>query len=422
MNCRFCGHPATEFLDLHHQPPSNAFLTAAQLDEPETYYPLKVYVCEKCWLVQVPAVTDAAEIFGADYPYYSSQSPSNISHAKELAGILSDRLGLAHANVLEIGSNDGYLLRWFKDRDFTVLGVDPAEGPTQEARCNGINTITGFFSKDLATSPAIEGSFDLICGLNVIAHQPDINDFVEGVKIALRPGGVAVFEFPHLMNLINGNQFDTIYHEHYSYFSFITISRIFAQHRLEIFDVDEIPEHGGSLRIYAQHTPDFPLPYYPGKAFARGQFPTPRVAELINRELSAGLQALAYYSSFNVRVEKIRRDLLLGLHHTTMNGMHVGAYGAAAKGNTLLNYCGVRPDMIDYVVDRSPHKQGKYLPGSHIPVFNEEFLKADRPDIVLILPWNLREEIMNQLSYIKEWGGQFMVAIPKVEVFSWTKR
>jgi SAM-dependent methyltransferase len=407
MNCNFSNTPLTHvFCDLNHQPPSNAFLTKAQLDEPEIYYPLKVYVCDSCWLVQVP--NHAGDLFTDNYPYYSSQSPANVSHAKEYVDMMVERFGHGkRSKVLEIGSNDGYLLQWFKDKGCDVLGFDPAEGPAKVAIEKGIPTRTNFFGADELTRPYLRvyaGQFDLICGINVLAHQPDINDFVAGLKIALAPGGVITFEFPHLQRLAQGLQFDTIYHEHYSYFSMLTIDKVFERHGLKIFDVDELPEHGGSLRIYAKHCLE-----------RLGRWEGEKVRGLIEREKAVGMDGLVWYLGFQSKVEKVRRDVMEFLYGQSEDSFVMG-YGAAAKGNTFLNFCGIKDDLVRAVVDRSPHKQGKYLPGSHIEVWDEEDLKMWQPEYVLILAWNLKEEIMKQLEYIRGWGGKFVVAIPGLEV------
>lgn len=407
MNCRFCNTElAQEFIDLGHQPPSNALLTKSQLDEPETYYPLKVMVCEKCFLVQLPESKKASEIFKEDYPYYSSQSPSNVSHAKEYVEMIVERFmpPFGIPKVLEIGSNDGYMLQWFKEKGYEVQGIDPSMGPSLIAIQNGIPTIIDFFSKDMAIHPMIERSFDLICSINTIAHQPEINDFVAGMKIALAPDGVITAEFPHLMRLVEGCQFDTIYHEHYSYFSFMTICEIFNAHGLWVFDVEELSEHGGSLRMYAEHA--VPNTHRMSKA----------VSDLIQEEIDKGMNTIAYYQDFQCKVDVIKTHLVRFLIGAKMDGKVVVGYGAPAKGNTLLNYCGIRRDLLHYTVDRSPYKVGKFLPGSHIRIVSEDILKMYRPDYVLILPWNLKEEIINQLSYIREWGGRFVVAIPEFEV------
>jgi hypothetical protein len=403
MNCRFCGRTGLhEFIDLGHQPPSNSFLTMEQLDEPETHYPLKVMVCDSCWLVQLPESKKATEIFKNDYPYYSSQSPSNVSHAKKYVEMMYERFNYTLENrIMEIGGNDGYLLQHFP-KGSRVRNIEPAEGPACESIKRGIPTTISFFDKELAKVFCDE--FDLICGINVLAHQPNINDFVEGLRIALKSTGVITMELPHLMRTIDGLQFDQIYHEHYSYFSFGTIKNIFLEHGLKIFDVDEIPEHGGSLRIYAKHCKECK------------QETLDSVPSLLNREFQKGMYSIHYYKGFQSKVEMIKTELVSLLIDLKREGKEVVAYGAPAKGNTLLNYCGIRSDLVEFTVDRSPYKQGKYLPGSHIRVTNEEELRKVRPDYVLILPWNLKKEIMEQLSYIKEWGGQFIVSIPELEV------
>ncbi len=401
MNCRFCQTELTHvFCDLGHQPPSNSFLTKAQLDEPEIYYPLKVMVCDSCWLVQLPEIKKANEIFKDDYPYYSSQSPANVSHAKEYVEMMCERFGYKQGNrITEIGGNDGYLLKHFP-KGIELANIEPSIGPGLESVCNGIPTHFHFFSKDYAKTL---NKSDLICGINVLAHQPDINDFVEGMRIALKPDGVITMEFPHLMKLVEKCQFDTIYHEHYSYFSFATICGIFRKHGLEVFDVDEIPEHGGSLRIYAEH----------------GLKPFPcsdNMSNLLWKEHGKGMFGIVYYSGFQSKVDRIKLNLVALLVHLRNNDKLVVAYGAAAKGNTLLNYCGIRQDLVEFVVDRSPHKQGKYMPGSHIPVYDEEYLKKVQPDYVLILAWNIKDEIMKQLEYIRGWGGKFIVPVSVLEI------
>jgi len=403
MNCRACNEPLThEFIDLGHQPPSNSFLTEEQLNEPEMTYPLKVFVCDKCFLVQIPESKKASEIFKDDYVYFSSQSPSNVSHAKEFADIMCERFGLgSESKVLEIGSNDGYLLQWFKGIGCDVLGYDPAREAAEVARSKGIDTVADFFCTD--NTQYLIGSVDLICGINVIAHQPDINDFVEGVRIALNPDGVAVFEFPHLQNLISQCQFDTIYSEHYNYFSFMAICTIFNNNGLCIFDVDEIPEHGGSLRIYAQHQ-------------KRVHAESTKVATLLGGEILDGITSMNHYSGFQYKVGKIKTDLVAFLIRQKSFGKAVFGYGAAAKGVTLLNTCGIKSDLLPLVVDRSPYKIGKYLPGSHIRVTSEDRIKFLKPEFILILPWNLKEEIMEQLSYAREWGAKFVTAVPELEV------
>jgi SAM-dependent methyltransferase len=403
IKCRFCNAELThEFIDLGYQPPSNSFLS--NLNEPETTYPLKAYVCDQCFLVQVPESKKASEIFKDDYVYFSSQSPSNVSHAKEFADKMCERFGLGtESKVLEIGSNDGYLLQWFKERGCDVLGFEPADGPAEEAEKKGIKSLSFFTSTAAMSHP---DNADLICGINVIAHQPDINDFVKGVRIALKPDGVAVFEFPHLMRTIEGCQFDQFYAEHFSYFSLMTVSAIFIQHGLLIFDADEIPEHGGSLRIYAGHSMNRNHWLH---------FDCRNKMDRINSR-EYGMDNLNYYSGFRYKVNKIKTDLVSFLIEQKKLGKAVVGYGAPAKASTLLNYCGIRSDLLPFVVDRSPYKVGKYLPGSHISVRDEDHLKSIKPEYVLILAWNLKEEIMKQLSYIRDWNAKFVVAIPELTV------
>ncbi len=411
-NCRFCGRDGMhEILDLHHQPPSDSFLTQEQLREPEVYYPLKVYVCNSCWLVQVPESKKATEIFNETYPYYSSQSPANVSHAKEYVNMICERFlfpgpyypgkAFRTPTVLEIGSNDGYMLKHFVDKGCVVMGCDPSKGPADEAILNGIPTIKKFFGMETV---GLFQKADLICNINTLAHQPHLNDFVEAMKTVLAPNGIITCEFPHLMNLIDQCQFDTIYQEHYDYFSFGTVYEIFHRHGLEIFDVDEIPEHGGSLRIYAQHT-DTGIQAICG-----------HIDDLLGTEVCKGMRFINYYLGFQSRVDQIKRDLVRFLIEARYEDKMVVGYGAPAKGNTLLNYCGIRQDLVEFTVDRSPHKQGLYLPGSHILVLSEDYLQRMQPDYVLILPWNLKAEIMEQLKYIREWGGKFIIAIPELEI------
>jgi SAM-dependent methyltransferase len=399
--CNFCGTELTHvFCDLGFHPPSNKLLTKEELSKPEITYPLVAYVCDQCWLVQVPDC--GAKLFDDGYPYYSSQSPSNVSHAKEYVDKVVERFRYNEGSlVLEVGSNDGYLLQWFKEKDIKVMGIDPSGGPVDAARNKGIPTYQAFFSESWAKDHA--GQFDLICGINVLAHQPDINDFVKGLKAALKVGGVITFEFPWLVRMVDGRQFDTIYHEHFSYFSLTTVCRIFAEHGLEVFDVEELEEHGGSLRIYAQH-----------KKTDHTQ-DTETVADLLRYEIELGVKTLDYYE-ISWRYYGIRNEFLRFLMDCSDRGNMVVGYGAAAKAATLLNSCKVTDDLMYMVVDRSPHKQGKYLPGSHIRIGNEEELRGLKPDYVVILPWNLKEEIMEQLGYIREWDGSFVTVIPRLGV------
>lgn len=403
--CRSCGCTTLYmFLDLGHMPPSNSFLKPEQLDLPEVSYPLKVYFCPQCTLVQIDEIVPAEEIFAGSYPYFSSDSPSNISHAREFVDSAFIHGLPTNGKVLEIGSNDGYMLKIFADRGCNVTGVDPAIGPADMAIRNGLHTITDFFTESLAEQlVAMEGEKDLVCGINVFAHQPDLNDFVAGMKKMIKWGGMIAMEFPHLLRLMEGCQFDTIYHEHYNYFSVMALSRLFARHGLEIFDIEETPVHGGSIRVYAQNS---------GRVT---HAISSSVAHILRREEEMLLGTPSTYFYFSRRVRKIASDLL----EFVLGGPYdqkVFAYGAAAKGNTLLNYCGIKPYFIQYAVDRSPHKQGLFLPGSHIEIVEEEMIEHYQPDYVLITAWNLADEIMEQLKYIKMWGGRFVIPIPELKV------
>lgn len=407
MNCRFCKNPLTrEFVDLVNSPPSNAYLRAEKLDEPEVFYPLHVFVCEKCFLVQVDEYKKADEIFDKNYAYFSSFSKSWLEHSKKYVEMMCARFGFdENSRIIEIASNDGYLLQYFKEKGVPVLGIEPTLSTAQAARDKGIESWTEFFGVELAQKlVADDRQADLLLGNNVLAHVPNINDFVAGLKIALKPNGVVTIEFPHLLQLIENNQFDTIYHEHFSYLSLYTTQKIFAAQDLTIFDVEEIPTHGGSLRIFAKHRANETYPI------------SANVDNLLAKEEKQGLTKLEYYSDFQPRVDKIKLDLLAFLVEQKRNGKKVAAYGAAAKGNTLLNYCGVKADLIDFVVDASPHKQNLFMPASHIPIVDESFIKNERPDFVIILPWNIKSEIFEQLSYIKEWNGRFVLAIPYLEI------
>lgn len=408
MNCRFCNAPLTsKFVELVNSPLSNAFLTQAQLNEGETYFPLTIYACSNCQLVQVDEYKKANEIFNGDYVYFSSYSTSWVAHAKRYVESMIGRFGYNKDSfVIEIASNDGYLLQHFKDEGVPVLGVEPTKNTAQVAVSKGIPTVTEYFTTAFARQLASEGkTADLVLGNNVLAHVPNINDFVEGLKIALNPQGVITMEFPHLLRLVEQCQFDTIYHEHYSYLSFTTVQKIFAAHNLELFDVEEQPTHGGSLRIFAKHSAD------QTKAIS------PNVAAMLKKEADAGMLTDEYYRTFQDHVNAIRNEFLKFLIDAKAQGKKVIGYGAAAKGNTLLNYAGIKgDDLIRFVVDAAPSKQGKYLPGSHIPVYDQKRIEEFKPDYVIIFPWNLKEEIMNQLSYIGEWGGQVVVFVPKFEI------
>ncbi len=405
-NCRFCGRALRHvFADLGTSPLANSYLTAEGLADTEPTYPLKVMVCDDCFLVQLPELASPAELF-TDYAYFSSYSDTWLRHAERYAEAMIERLGLgAEHRVVEIASNDGYLLQYFQRHGIPVLGIEPAANVAAAAEEAGIPTLVEFFGTESAGRLAAGGRrADLLVGNNVLAHVPDINDFVAGIELALSPGGVVTMEFPHLLRLMEENQFDTIYHEHFSYLSFTTTRRIFAHHGLTLFDVDELPTHGGSLRIYGRRHDD------------EARTVTPAVAELLEREETAGLATLAPYERFGERVRETRRRLLEFLADAKRDGKAIAGYGAAAKGNTLLNYCGIGAETLDYVVDRSPHKQGCFLPGTRLPIHPPERLFETRPDLVLILPWNIKDEVMEQMAGIKEWAARFVVAIPRVEV------
>lgn len=408
MQCRFCKTELDHvFIDLVNSPASNSFLTREQLNEPEAFYPLKVYTCHKCFLVQVDEYKKSDAIFDSNYVYFSSYSSSWLKHAKAYTEMMIDRFGYnSDSLVIEVASNDGYLLQYFKEKDIPVMGIEPTANTAEVAIGKGIKTVIEFFGAELADRFANtwDVKADLLLGNNVLAHVPDIVDFVLGMKFILKEKGVVTMEFPHLMQLVDNNQFDTIYHEHFSYLSLFTVKQIFESQGLEIFDVDEIPTHGGSLRIYAKHIED------DSKAVSG------KVEKLLQKEIAKGINTLAYYDHFQEKALKVKLDLTAFLVEQKRAGKTVAAYGAAAKGNTLLNYCGIKNDLIAFVVDANPHKQDKFLPASHIPVVNDQYLKEAKPDMVIILPWNLKEEIMGQLSYIKDWGGRFVVPIPALQL------
>lgn len=407
MNCRFCKNELNDvFIDLVNSPASNSFLSKEELNEPETFYPLKVYTCSKCFLVQVDEYKKSDAIFDSNYVYFSSYSKSWLAHAKKYTELMIERFRFNESSrVIEIASNDGYLLQYFKEKAVPVLGIEPTANTAQVAIYKGIENVVDFFGVRLATKLAAENKkADLLLGNNVLAHVPDIVDFVGGMKIILKDSGVITMEFPHLMQLVDNNQFDTIYHEHFSYLSFYTVKQIFESQGLEMFDVEEIPTHGGSLRIYAKHKEDS------SKAISEN------VSTLLKKETAKGLATLAYYDNFQQKALKVKLDLTDFLIRQKRAGKKAAAYGAAAKGNTLLNYCGIKYDLVDFVVDANPHKQNKFLPASHIPVVDEQYLKDTKPDFVIILPWNLKDEITTQLGYIKEWGGQFVIPIPELQI------
>lgn len=404
--CRHCGAPLeVTFCDLGMSPLANSYLATDQLNRMEPFYPLHVYVCGECFLVQLQEFESPEHIF-SDYAYFSSFSDSWVAHAKAYVEHMTDRLELtADSQVVEIASNDGYLLQFFHEKRIPVLGIEPAGNVAKAAQEKGIETLVEFFNPELAESLAERGrKADLLLGNNVLAHVPDLNGFVRGMQIALKPTGVITMEFPHLLRLMHENQFDTIYHEHFSYISLGTVERVFAKFGLRVFDVDQLPTHGGSLRIYAAHADNDARPV------------TQRVADLKAEEAEAGLLDLDTYRGFSEQVKETKRALLRFLVDAKEQGKTVVGYGAPAKGNTLLNYCGVRTDMVDFTVDRSPHKQDHYLPGVHLPIYPPEKINEAKPDYVLILPWNLKDEIMKQMAHIRDWGGRFVVPIPTAKV------
>lgn len=407
LPCRFCGTLLRHsFADLGSTPLANSYLDEADLLAPEQLYELHARVCHECFLVQLPELESAAAIFG-DYAYFSSYSDSWLRHSKEYVTLMEKRFGIdRNSRVIELASNDGYLLQYFQQKNVPVLGIEPAANVAKVANERGIDTRIDFFGTRVAESlSAPDVQADLLLGNNVLAHVPDLNDFVAGMRIVLKSSGVITMEFPHLLRLIEKNQFDTIYHEHFSYFSLATVRKVFAAHELTLFDVEELPTHGGSLRIYACHAAD------------ASKSVSPNVDSLAAREERAGLGEIHTYLEFGDRIKETKRKLLSFLIAAKNEGKSIAGYGAAAKGNTLLNYCGIGTDFIDYTVDRSPHKQGKYLPGTRIPVYPPEKLAATQPDYVLILPWNLKDEIIEQQSSVRSWGGQFIVPIPEVGIF-----
>jgi len=394
------------FVDLGMSPLCESYLSADQLNQMEPFYPLHVYICEQCFLVQLPEYVSPEKIF-SDYAYFSSYSDTWLQHARTYTAMAIERFHLhGKSHVVEIASNDGYLLQYFVARGIPVLGVEPAANVAEVAIKKGVPTVVKFFGEKTACELAAAGmQADLLLGNNVLAHVPNINDFVKGMQILLKPQGVITMEFPHLLRLTEGNQFDTIYHEHFSYLSLLTVTNIFEAHGLSLFDVEELPTHGGSLRVYARHSEDTSKPV------------TRRVVALRATEEAAGLTRIDHYFSFAEQVKETKRKLLDFLISAKRHGKSIAGYGAPGKGNTLLNYCGVRTDFLDYVVDRNPYKQGKFLPGTHIPIFHPDTIRQTKPDYLLILPWNLRDEIMHQISYIRDWGGHFLVPIPEVGVF-----
>jgi 2-polyprenyl-3-methyl-5-hydroxy-6-metoxy-1,4-benzoquinol methylase len=408
MKCRHCGAELKlPFVDLGSAPPSNAYLTEKTLHTPEKWYPLRVLVCESCWLVQTEDFAQADELFDAEYAYFSSFSNSWLAHAERYVSDMVERFNLTqHSHIVEVAANDGYLLQYAQARHIPCTGIEPTASTASAARAKGIAIVEDFFGVRLAETLVAQGKqADLTAANNVLAHVPDINDFVAGFAALLKPQGVATFEFPHLLNLVQHNQFDTIYHEHFSYLSLTAVERIFAANGLSVFDVEELSTHGGSLRVFAQRTDS-------------GQHTiNDKVTELLQREITTGMTTTDYYSRFQVKTDKVKDDFLSFLLEAKQQSKTVATYGAAAKGNTLMNYAGVRPDLIAFVVDRNPAKQGKYMPGSRIPIVDESQLHVVKPDYVVILPWNLKTEVMQQLEYIKSWNGQFVTAVPVMQVY-----
>lgn len=407
MKCRFCGNNLTHvFADLNDSPPSNSYLKKEQLTKPEARYPLKVWTCEKCYLTQLDEFKSHEEIFSEEYAYFSSFSTSWVAHAKNYVEKMTKEFGLNNNSmVVEVASNDGYLLQHVKALGIPCLGVEPTKSTAEAARKIGINTVEVFFGKASASKLKEQGySADLTAANNVLAHVPDINDFVGGFKILLKENGVSTFEFPHLLQLVANNQFDTIYHEHFSYLSLISVKQIMEKAGLRVFNVEEIPTHGGSLRVYVTHDN--------AKHQTRDS-----VAEILKKEKAAGMDSMNYYSGFQKKIEKVCDDFMQFLNKAKADGKKVAAYGAAAKGNTLMNFCNIDTSLISFVCDLSPHKQNLYMPGSKLPIMHPDEIKKQKPDYVVILPWNLKAEISNQLAYIRDWKAKFVVAIPKLEIF-----
>jgi SAM-dependent methyltransferase len=406
-DCRFCGRKVQHTLvDLGMSPLCESYVSPEKANQMEAFYPLHVYVCDNCFLAQLEQYVSREEIF-SEYAYFSSYSDSWLEHAKRYTDMIVSRLDLNHrSTVMELASNDGYLLQYFVQKGIRTIGVEPAANVAAVAEKKGVPTVTKFFGRETAKELAAQyGQVDLLIGNNVLAQVPDLNDFVGGMKIVLKPGGVITMEFPHLMRLMSENQFDTIYHEHFSYFSFFSAEKIFVHHGLTLFDVEELSTHGGSLRIYGQHNEVDSNPI------------SDRVLEMRKRERDAGFTRIETYRNFGEQVKETKRKLLEFLIGAKREGKSVVGYGAPGKGNTLLNYCGIRTDFIDYTVDRNPYKQGKFLPGTHIPILHPDKIRETKPDYLFILPWNFKDEIMAQMSGIREWGGKFVVPIPEVTVY-----
>jgi SAM-dependent methyltransferase len=404
--CRFCGEILrVSLVDLGMSPPCQSIVKPEQLNHMEAFYPLHAWVCEKCFLVQLEEYVAPGDIF-SEYAYFSSYSDSWVEHARKYSELMRERFKLSAGSlVAEIASNDGYLLQHFVKAGIPVLGIEPAANVAKVAVERGIRSEVCFHGRDSATRNVGKfGKADLLLGNNVLAHVPDINDFVAGMKILLKPTGVITMEFPHLQRLMEENQFDTIYHEHFSYLSFFTVEKIFAHHGLTLFDVDELPTHGGSIRIYARHTED------------TSKSVSERAQQLRARELSMGFDKLRTYESWNEKVKATKRKILAVLFDLKNRGKTIAGYGAPGKGNTLLNYCGIRTDLFEYTVDRNPYKQNTFTPGTHIPIHSPDRIRDTKPDYLFILPWNLKEEIISQMSFIREWGGKFIVPIPEPKI------
>jgi C-methyltransferase C-terminal domain/Putative zinc binding domain/Methyltransferase domain len=405
MKCRHCETRLEQvFLDLGYAPPSNAYLSKEALQAPEATYPLKLYVCEKCWLVQTEDYAEADELFSGDYAYFSSTSQSWLKHAANYSASITEKLGLSKDSfVIEVASNDGYLLKNFVAAGIPCLGVEPTNSTADASEKIGVPVLRKFFGVSTATALVETGQkADLICGNNVYAHVPDINDFTNGLRIALKENGTINLEFPHLMRLIEQNQFDTVYHEHFSYLSLTSVSSIFAQAGLRIYDIEELPTHGGSLRVYGCHQ-DNPITTKTS------------VVDMIKKEIAYGLQDIELYKSFQKKADKVKNDFLAFLIEQKRAGKSIAAYGAAAKGNTLMNYAGIKHDLIDFVCDAAPSKQGKYMPGNHIPIIHPSELSKRKPDLVIILPWNISDEVMKQEQEVLSWGGRFVIAVPELK-------
>ena len=407
MKCRHCqSELAVSLIDLVTSPPSNAYLTQQELQATEKYFPLRVLVCTDCWLVQTEDYAGANEFFSSDYAYFSSFSSSWLKHSEQYVANMADRFDLDwQSHIVEVAANDGYLLQYAKERGIPCLGIEPTTSTADAARKKGIEIIEAFFGVELAKKMVAQGKqADLTVANNVLAHAPDINDFVDGFATLLKPAGVSTFEFPHLLRLVSENQFDTIYHEHYSYLSLTAVKKIFESNGLSVFDVETLPTHGGSLRVYAQRTD------------TGGHQTSDNVIKILDQEKSAGMSSVDFYVGFQDKADRVKNDFISFLIEAKCTDKTVAGYGAAAKGNTLINYAGVRQDLLSYVVDLNPAKQDKFLPGSRIPIVGEKYVRETQPDYVVIFPWNLRSEVVEQLSYISEWGAKFVVAVPELEV------